>query len=61
MITRRRNKDPVSHCLSTLFFATQFSGASLMAQWSKNLPARQETQETWFDPWVEKILWRRAL
>jgi len=23
----------------------------------KNLPAMQET---WFDPWVGKILWRRA-
>ena len=32
------------------------SGASLVAQRVKNLPAMQETQ---FDPWVEKIPWRR--
>ena len=25
----------------------------------KNLPVKQETEETWFDPWVRKILWRR--
>ena len=25
----------------------------------KNLPAVQEMQETWFDPWVRKIPWRR--
>ena len=25
----------------------------------KNLPSVQETQETWFDPWVWKIPWRR--
>ena len=31
-------------------------GASLMAQWVKNSPAIQETQE----PWVKKIPWRRA-
>ena len=31
--------------------------ASLVAQLVKNLPV---TQETWFDPWVRKILWRRA-
>ena len=30
--------------------------ASLVAQLVKNLPAMQET---WFDPWVRKILWRR--
>ena len=32
------------------------SGASLVAQMVKNLLAMQETQ---FDPWVEKIPWRR--
>ena len=26
----------------------------------KNLPAMQETQEAWIDPWVRKIPWRRA-
>ena len=26
----------------------------------KNLPANQEMQEGWFDPWVWKIPWRRA-
>ena len=31
-------------------------GASLVAQMVKNLPAMQET---WFDPWVGKIPWRR--
>ena len=30
-----------------------------MAQWGKNPPAMQETQ-TEFDPWAEKIPWRRA-
>jgi len=30
--------------------------ASLVAQTGKNLPAMWET---WFDPWVSKILWRR--
>ena len=30
---------------------------SPMAQWVKNLPAMQKTQE--FDPWVKKIPWRR--
>ena len=28
-----------------------------MVQWVKNPPAMQETQ---FDAWVRKILWRRA-
>ena len=31
--------------------------ASLVAQMVKNLPAKQETG---FNPWVRKILWRRA-
>ena len=31
--------------------------ASLVAQMVKNLPAMWET---WFDPWVGKIPWRRA-
>ena len=31
--------------------------ASLVAQTVKNLPA---VWETWFDPWVGKIPWRRA-
>ena len=30
--------------------------ASLVAEMVKNLPA---TQETWFDPWLRKIPWRR--
>ena len=30
---------------------------SPMAQWVKNLPAMQKTQE--FDPWVKKTPWRR--
>ena len=34
---------------------------SKMAQWVKNLFALQETQEmSEFNPWVEKIPWRRA-
>ena len=33
-----------------------YSWASLVAQLVKNLPAKQET---WFDPWVGKIPWRR--
>ena len=32
-----------------------------MAQWVKNLPAMQETQESGFDPWVRKIPWRRKM
>ena len=31
-------------------------GASLIAQTIKNLPAMQET---WFDLWIGKTLWRR--
>ena len=31
-------------------------GASLVAQLIKNL---SPVQETWFDPWVQKIPWRR--
>ena len=27
---------------------------------SEDLPAQKEPQETWFDPWVGKIPWRRA-
>ena len=34
--------------------------AFLMANWVKNTPAMQETQESWgFYPWVGKIPWRR--
>ena len=35
-------------------------GASLEVQTVKNLPAMQEMQRGWFNPWVGKILWRRA-
>ena len=38
-------------------YPLQHSWASLMAQTVRNLPA---VQETWCDPWVGKILWRRA-
>ena len=31
-----------------------------MALVVKNLPAKQETKRRRFDPWVGKILWRRA-
>ena len=31
-----------------------------MAQWVKNSPAMQETQETRLDPWVGKIPWGRV-
>ena len=34
----------------------KYDRASLVAYTVKNLPAMQETQ---FDPWVEKIPWRR--
>ena len=34
--------------------------ASQVAQWVKNLPVMQETQEMLFNPWVRKIPWRRA-
>ena len=33
--------------------------ASPMAQWVKNLPAVQETQEHGFNPWVRRIPWRK--
>ena len=36
-------------------YAVGFPSGSVV----KNPPARQETQETWFDPWVEKIPWSR--
>ena len=35
----------------------QYSWASLVVQRVKNLPA---LRETWFDPWIGKIPWRRA-
>ena len=37
-------------------YPLQYSWASLAAQLVKNLPTMRET---WFDPWVGKILWRR--
>ena len=37
-------------------YLLQYSWASLVAQLVKNLPA---IWETWFNPWVEKIPWRR--
>ena len=38
-------------------YPLQYSWASLVAQMIKNQPAMQET---WVDPWVAKIPWRRA-
>ena len=38
-------------------YPLQHSGASLVAQMVKNLPA---VLETWVHPWVGKIPWRRA-
>ena len=35
-------------------------GASLVVQTVKNPPSMQEMQRGWFNPWVGKILWRRA-
>ena len=32
-----------------------------MAQQVKNPPAMQETQETWFNPWVRKIPCKRKM
>ena len=43
-----------------LCFSTCFHLVSHVAQWLKNPPATQETQETWFDPWVKEIPWSRA-
>ena len=37
-------------------YPLQYSWASLVAQLVKNPPA---VWETWFDPWVGKIPWRR--
>ena len=37
-------------------YPLRYSWASLVAQLVKNLPAMQET---WINPWVWKILWRR--
>ena len=37
-------------------YPCQYSWAPLVAQLVKNPPAKQET---WFDPWVGKIPWRR--
>ena len=39
-----------------IVYPVQYSWASLVAWVVKNLPA---TQETWVDPWVGKIPWRR--
>ena len=38
-------------------YLLQYSWASLVAETVKNLPAMWET---WFNPWVGKIPWRRA-
>ena len=38
-------------------YPLQYSWASLVAQMVKNLPTMWET---WVDPWVGKIPWRRA-
>ena len=38
-------------------YLLQYSGASLVAQMRKNLPAMRETR---FNPWIEKIPWKRA-
>ena len=38
-------------------YPLQYSGASLVAQMRKNLPAMWETR---FNPWIEKIPWKRA-
>ena len=37
-------------------YPLQYSWTSLVARMVKNLPTMQET---WFDPWVGKIPWRR--
>ena len=37
-------------------YPLQFSWASLVAQLVKNLPVMQET---WVNPWIRKIPWRR--
>jgi len=37
-------------------YPLQYSWSSLVTQLVKNLPAMWET---WFDPWVGKIPWRR--
>ena len=39
-----------------IVYPLQYSGASLVAQLVKNPPAMRET---WFNPWVGKIPWRR--
>ena len=39
------------------YYLISTNGASLVAQWVKNLP---EMQETWFSSWVGKIPWRRG-
>ena len=38
-------------------YTLQYSWASVVVQMVKNLPA---VQETWVDPWIGKIPWRRA-
>jgi len=39
-------------------YPLQYSWASLVAQMIENLPAMQET---WLDPWVGRISWRRGM
>ena len=45
--------------VSILAGPSVFQRASQVALAVKNLPTMQETQETWFDPWLGKIPWRR--
>ena len=53
--------DTVSSFSRKTMFLFLYVGASLVAQTGKNLPALRETCiKPGFDPWVEKIPWRRA-
>ena len=59
-VEHSRSPKPVdSEVTSKSTLQWSYSLISPMAQWVKNLPAKQETQETQVQSWVGKILWRR--
>ena len=59
-VEHSRSPKPVdSEVTSKSTLQWSYSLISPVAQWVKNLPAKQETQETQVQSWVGKILWRR--
>ena len=43
----------------TVYITVEMFASHKILQTVKSLPARQEMQETWVDPWVRKMPWRK--